>query len=114
MGQPRRRISLPLQVVLAASVAFAATYAAGATGTLSGIVAHLSDGAAQIQVAALAGTAGGGCRIKGNVSYAGGERIYHVPGQHYYEDTVIDPARGERWFCTEQEARAAGWRRAGY
>ena len=28
-----------------------------------------------------------------------------------YTATVIDPARGERWFCTEAEAEAAGWRR---
>lgn len=48
-------------------------------------------------------------RIKGNVS-RGGERIYHVPGSQSYEDTVIDPSNGERWFCTEQEARSAGWR----
>jgi hypothetical protein len=23
---------------------------------------------------------------------------------------VIDESRGERWFCTESAARAAGWR----
>jgi hypothetical protein len=54
------------------------------------------------------------CNIKGNISYNGGQRIYHVPGQHYYDETVINPMKGERWFCTEAEARAAGWRRAGY
>ena len=61
--------------------------------------------------AALAAT---NCPIKGNISYNGGQRIYHVPGQHYYAETVIDSSRGERWFCSEGEARAAGWRRAGY
>ncbi len=50
------------------------------------------------------------CRIKGNISSNG--RIYHVPGQRYYDQTVITESRGERWFCTEEEARAAGWRRA--
>lgn len=50
------------------------------------------------------------CLIKGNVS-ARGERIYHPPGCRYYGATRIDPARGERWFCSEQEAVAAGWRR---
>ena len=50
--------------------------------------------------------------IKGNVSYDTGERIYHVSGQEYYDDTVINPAYGERWFCTEQEAKAAGWRKS--
>jgi hypothetical protein len=41
-----------------------------------------------------------------------GERIYHLPGGQFYERTVIDVGRGERWFCTEEEARAAGWRRS--
>jgi hypothetical protein len=50
--------------------------------------------------------------IKGNVSYETGERIYHVPGQEYYDETVINPNYGERWFCTEQEAVEAGWRKA--
>jgi hypothetical protein len=52
----------------------------------------------------------GDCAIKGNISSNG--RIYHLPGQENYADTRINPARGERWFCTEAEARAAGWRRA--
>jgi endonuclease YncB( thermonuclease family) len=50
------------------------------------------------------------CPIKGNISGSG--RIYHLPGQEDYDATRIDPARGERWFCSEGEARAAGWRRA--
>lgn len=49
--------------------------------------------------------------IKGNIS-SSGERIYHVPGGQYYDKTVIDEAKGERWFCTEAEAIAAGWRRS--
>lgn len=57
---------------------------------------------------------GTACNIKGNVSINSGERIYHLPGQHYYEATKISPQYGERWFCSEQEARAAGWRKAGY
>jgi hypothetical protein len=55
---------------------------------------------------------GSGCNIKGNVSINTGERIYHVPGQRYYQETRIAPEYGERWFCSEQEARQAGWRRA--
>ncbi|MEH7910126.1 succinoglycan biosynthesis protein exoi [Rhizobium laguerreae] len=54
----------------------------------------------------------GGCNIKGNVSIDSGERIYHVPGQEYYAATIISPQYGERWFCSEAEARAAGWRKA--
>jgi hypothetical protein len=52
------------------------------------------------------------CAIKGNVGFDTGEKIYHVPGQEYYDATVIDAAYGERWFCSEAEAQAAGWRRA--
>jgi endonuclease YncB( thermonuclease family) len=50
-----------------------------------------------------------GCDIKGNIN-RNGQRIYHVPGSASYADTVIDPARGERWFCSEREAQRAGWR----
>jgi endonuclease YncB( thermonuclease family) len=50
-----------------------------------------------------------GCDIKGNVN-RNGQRIYHVPGSASYEDTVIDTARGEHWFCSEREAQQAGWR----
>ena len=51
------------------------------------------------------------CNIKGNVNTRG-ERIYHVPGQEYYDETRIVAAHGERWFCSEEEARAAGWRKS--
>lgn len=52
------------------------------------------------------------CTIKGNISYSTGEKIYHIPGQENYTDTVIDTFKGESWFCTESEAVAAGWRKA--
>jgi hypothetical protein len=51
------------------------------------------------------------CSIKGNIS-KGGERICHVPGGTFYGRTKIDEGAGERWFCTEQEAESAGWRRS--
>lgn len=51
------------------------------------------------------------CNIKGNVNTRG-ERIYHMPGQKYYAETRISASHGERWFCSEAEARAAGWRRS--
>jgi endonuclease YncB( thermonuclease family) len=50
------------------------------------------------------------CAIKGNIR--DGERIYHVPSGRYYSVTVINLAAGERWFCTEAEAMAAGWRKS--
>ncbi|HTK04571.1 MAG TPA: thermonuclease family protein [Candidatus Eisenbacteria bacterium] len=51
------------------------------------------------------------CDIKGNIS-SSKEKIYHVPGCGSYNQTVIDTSAGERWFCSEQEAVAAGWRKA--
>lgn len=52
----------------------------------------------------------GMCPIKGNISDLG--RIYHLPGSRSYPGTQVDEAQGERWFCTEADARAAGWRAA--
>ena len=34
-------------------------------------------------------------------------KIYHVPGWGAYEKTLIDESKGDRWFCTEEEARDA-------
>jgi len=52
-----------------------------------------------------------GCPIKGNINREG-ERIYHTPWSPHYDRTRIDEAEGERWFCDEAEAQAAGWRPA--
>lgn len=52
------------------------------------------------------------CLVKGNIS-AAGKHIYHRPGQRDYDRTRIDERRGERWFCSELEARRAGWQPAG-
>ncbi|MFN4140200.1 hypothetical protein [Aestuariivirga sp.] len=53
-----------------------------------------------------------GCGIKGNIAVGTGEKIYHVPGQQYYPDTHINLMKGERWFCSERSAVAAGWRKS--
>jgi endonuclease YncB( thermonuclease family) len=53
----------------------------------------------------------GACRIKGNISRRG-TKIYHLPSGRYYRATKINEDRGERWFCSEAEAKAAGWRRS--
>lgn len=50
------------------------------------------------------------CALKGNIS--GNGRIVHAPGQEHYNATRIDTSRGERWFCSLDEAIAAGWRPA--
>lgn len=51
------------------------------------------------------------CPIKGNVSRSG-ERIYHMPWQRDYARVRMDQGEGKRWFCDENEALAAGWRKA--
>ncbi len=53
-----------------------------------------------------------GCDIKGNISFNTGEKIYHLPGQDFYNDTIISTENGERWFCTEIEAISNGWRKS--
>lgn len=50
-----------------------------------------------------------GCPIKGNINRQR-ERIYHTPWSPHYDRTRVDEADGERWFCDEAEAQAAGWR----
>jgi micrococcal nuclease len=52
-----------------------------------------------------------GCVIKGNVSDGG--KLYHLPECGSYSATKIDERKGEKWFCTEQEATAAGWIKSG-
>ena len=89
-------------VLVAGAVGFAGVYAFSGDEPLVGPV--LAQAEALIS---------SDCNIKGNVSIGSGERIYHVPGQRYYNETVIRPEFGERWFCSEADARAAGWRRSG-
>jgi hypothetical protein len=59
----------------------------------------------------VADAAPGPCRIKGNIS-RNGKRIYHLPSGRYYTATKINEGKGERWFCSESEAKGAGWRRS--
>jgi micrococcal nuclease len=53
----------------------------------------------------------GDCKIKGNISSNG--QLYHLPGCSSYNATVISESKGERWFCSEAEAQAAGWIKSG-
>lgn len=50
------------------------------------------------------------CAIKGNITKNG--RIYHMLGQRDYDRTGINEKTGEQWFCSQVQARAAGWRKA--
>ncbi|MGQ0672576.1 MAG: thermonuclease family protein [Hyphomicrobium sp.] len=55
-------------------------------------------------------TAPAGCAIKGNVTGKG--HIYHLPWSPWYTKVKVETGKGERWFCSESEAMAAGWRPA--
>ena len=52
------------------------------------------------------------CTIKGNISVDTGNQIYHLRGMEDYKSTVIDFSPLEKWFCTESEAIANGYRKA--
>lgn len=55
-------------------------------------------------------TAPAGCAVKGNINAR--ERIYYTPWSSGYAAVKIEEAKGERWFCSEAEAIAEGWRPA--
>lgn len=92
-----------------AAQAQAQTAGAGLWGACGG-AGVLAD-PAPAAVAAHGDAASSECDIKGNIS-SDDERIFHVPGQRHYDRTVITESAGERWFCSEAEATAAGWRKA--
>jgi len=52
------------------------------------------------------------CTIKGNISERGYGKIYLIPGCVSYNSVKIDTRKGEQYFCTEQEAEDAGFRKA--
>lgn len=51
-----------------------------------------------------------GCPIKGPIR--SGSRVYVLPWASSYDSIRLRTSRGERWFCSESEAEAAGWTRA--
>jgi endonuclease YncB( thermonuclease family) len=80
------------------------------TVILGALSVPISAQAELLAPASSAGAPSPDCTIKGNVN-RNGERIYHMPGQRdYARINMADPAK--RWFCSEEEAEAAGWRRA--
>ena len=83
--------------------------------SMNGCAADAASNAALSQVASSTSMSSSqdgpakGCKIKGNIN-SKGEKIYHMPGGRYYDSTQIDIPQGERWFCTERQAKDAGWR----
>jgi endonuclease YncB( thermonuclease family) len=52
------------------------------------------------------------CNIKGNIDKATGERFYHLPNCPHYNQIILDLDIGEDFFCSEKEAREAGFKLA--
>ncbi len=51
------------------------------------------------------------CDIKGTV-HSKTIKYYHLPYTKYYKQSHIDLRRGERWFCSEETAKSAGFKKA--
>lgn len=49
----------------------------------------------------------GDCSIKGAILFT--KKIYFKPGDENYPDVTISKERGEKMFCTEEEAKTAGF-----
>ncbi|MDH3910513.1 MAG: thermonuclease family protein [Rhodospirillales bacterium] len=50
------------------------------------------------------------CVVKGAINEKD-QRIFYVPSDETYGDVTIDPDKGERVFCSDDEAILAGWSR---
>lgn len=51
------------------------------------------------------------CDIKGNTT--GSKNFYHYPGCNGYDQTIVELHTGDRWFCSEAEAKKAGFIKGG-
>ncbi len=53
-----------------------------------------------------------GCDIKGEIYIEWNDKVFFVPTSKAYGAVVMDDIYSHRWFCSEDEATAAGWRKA--
>ncbi len=49
------------------------------------------------------------CVIKGTINEKD-QRVFYIPSDKGYDAIVIDPSRGERMFCSDDQAILRGWR----
>jgi hypothetical protein len=49
------------------------------------------------------------CPIKGNIIHGTNAKEYTMPSCDRYVLTVVEKYKGESWFCTETEAKKAGY-----
>jgi len=54
----------------------------------------------------------GKCKIKANIDEDTLKKSYHLPDCRDYDRVKIDLDRGEKFFCSEKEAQAAGYKLA--
>jgi len=54
------------------------------------------------------------CNIKGNFDDNNNRKTYFLPECSYYDVTIVEKFRGEQWFCSEKEAKTAGFTKAHY
>ena len=52
------------------------------------------------------------CVVKGNIDPQGGVKRYYIPGCAQYKYTIVEKDLGEAWFCSEAEAKQAGYTKA--
>lgn len=50
--------------------------------------------------------------IKGYVLNTDNSKVYYLPGAQAYKRVKIDESKGMKFFCTEKEAEAAGWKKS--
>lgn len=54
----------------------------------------------------------GDCVIKGNIR--SGKKTYFLPDCPNYSDVIVEESFGDAWFCSENEAKAAGFAKPQY
>jgi hypothetical protein len=103
--RPTERISLEEQAEIQRNALFATAQAEAdmktATAEASGI--HVPQNINQPTATCI--------KIKGNIN-SRGERIYHCPSRRDYDKITMKS--GDKWFCTESEAKSAGFREPEY
>jgi len=53
------------------------------------------------------------CYLKGNHDQRQNRRLYSYPGCTNYNRTIVGLFEGDQWFCSEAEAKKAGYTRSG-
>jgi len=62
------------------------------------------------RIAGEVGQLGEDCNVKGTID-DDGRRVYLVPTDGTFADATVDQSKGEQLFCSDEEARQAGWQR---